>query len=66
MSKFTTLAGIAITWGKEEANSLTLDEAIDHAKEVAKNSDCEKCREEHLQLVKWLDELKIYHANGDS
>lgn len=57
---------------------LTLEEAIDHAKEVAEKNykgadfesidsidddiktNCIKCAEEHLQLVKWLEELKSY------
>lgn len=56
---------------------LTLDEAIKHAKEVAKqkyiegmlchaNPDdglldgCIKCADEHEQLAKWLEELKVY------
>ena len=38
---------------------MTLDEAIDHAKEVAK-SKCDKCGEEHKQLAEWLEELKRY------
>lgn len=57
---------------------LTLEEAIDHAKEVAEKNykgadfesidsvdndiktNCIKCAEEHMQLVKWLEELKFY------
>ena len=57
---------------------LTLEEAIAHAKEVAKKNyrgadfesidsidddiktNCIKCAEEHMQLVKWLEELKSY------
>lgn len=57
---------------------LTLEEAIDHAKEVAEKNykgadfesidsvdndiktNCIKCAEEHMQLVKWLEELKSY------
>lgn len=37
---------------------MTLDEAIEHALEVAKTADCKECMEEHLQLANWLIELK--------
>lgn len=37
---------------------MTLDEAIKHALEVAKNTTCADCKEEHLQLAEWLEELK--------
>ena len=36
---------------------MTLEEAIDHCEEVAKK-ECGECAEEHLQLAKWLKELK--------
>lgn len=39
---------------------MTIDEAIAHAREVATNESCEKCAEEHEQLAKWLEELKIF------
>lgn len=63
---------------------MTIDEAIAHARKVAKrnrillDSDelvqksydayfdklkCEKCAEEHEQLVEWLQELKAYHQH---
>ena len=35
---------------------MTLDEAIDHAHEVA--CGCGKCADEHRQLAEWLEELK--------
>ncbi len=38
---------------------MTLDEAIIHAKDVAK-SRCDECAEEHKQLAKWLEELQAY------
>ena len=43
---------------------MALDEAIQHAKEVgmkmcSKKDTCD-CGIEHLQLVKWLEELKLY------
>lgn len=42
---------------------MTLDAAIQHAKEVAvtqNNQDCIKCAEEHEQLAEWLGEPKEY------
>ena len=36
---------------------MTLDEAIEHAEEVATNR-CGECAEEHKQLADWLRELK--------
>ena len=43
---------------------MTLDEAIQHAKEAgmrmcSKKGTCD-CGREHLQLAKWLEELKLY------
>lgn len=37
---------------------MTLDEAIQHCKEVAENTTCAGCKKEHLQLAEWLQELK--------
>lgn len=37
---------------------MTLDEAIQHCKEVAENTTCAGCKKEHLQLAEWLEELK--------
>lgn len=58
---------------------MTIDEAIKHAREVAKdkradadwkwrhgrlNSDeCIVCAEEHEQLAKWLEELKAFKSD---
>ena len=36
---------------------MTLDEAIEHAKEVAGNCDTQ-CAKDHYQLALWLEELK--------
>lgn len=36
---------------------MTIDEAINHCKEVAK-SKCDPCGAEHEQLAEWLIELK--------
>lgn len=38
---------------------MTIDEAIEHCENVAKNN-CSKCGVEHLQLADWLKELKTY------
>lgn len=38
--------------------SMTLKEAIYHAREVAKDATCEECAQDHLQLAKWLEELE--------
>ena len=37
---------------------MTVDEAIQHCYDVA-NKLCDECGEEHLQLAKWLEELKF-------
>lgn len=39
---------------------MTLDEAIKHADDVAKDMElcCEECANDHRQLAKWLRELK--------
>ena len=55
---------------------MTIDEAIQHAEEVAEEKEidienqnplfpnnieeCKKCAEEHRQLAEWLKELKLY------
>ena len=36
---------------------MKIDEAIQHCYDVA-NKGCDECAEEHLQLAKWLEELK--------
>lgn len=55
---------------------MTIQEAINHTKEVAERNrkcnenkecvdiTCEKCAEEHEQLVEWLEELQQYRAIG--
>lgn len=46
---------------------MTLDEAITHAREaaikLACNSETRECGKEHLQLAKWLEELKLYRKH---
>lgn len=39
--------------------AMTLDDAIKHCYEVAERK-CDDCGKEHLQLAKWLEELKNY------
>ena len=39
---------------------MTLDEAIKHCEEVAKECDNLQCSLDHLQLGEWLQELKRY------
>ena len=41
---------------------MTIEQAIKHAREVAEERKdlCEDCRNEHLQLALWLEELKSY------
>ena len=53
-----------ITSDKKER--MTLDEAIKHCYEVANSTPCnaweKECNDDHLQLAKWLEELKIYRS----
>jgi vacuolar-type H+-ATPase subunit H len=44
-------------------NEMTLDEAIEHAKEIA-NSQCNECGKQHKQLADWLEELKQYREQS--
>lgn len=40
---------------------MTLEEAIKHTKDIAKDvSECTDCRMEHKQLTGWLEELLAY------
>lgn len=43
---------------------MSLTEAIEHCKEVAE-SKCDKCGEEHRQLAKWLEELKVFRIKHE-
>jgi hypothetical protein len=43
---------------------MTIDEAINHCKEVAK-SKCDFCGAEHKQLAEWLIELKERRERED-
>lgn len=42
---------------------MTLDEAIQHAQEVA-NKGCDQCAKDHQQLADWLKELKELRERG--
>ena len=51
---------------------MTIEEAIAHCYDVAngKYNQCDECRQEHLQLAKWLEELRTlrkekFHKGGD-
>ena len=39
---------------------MTLDEAIEHAREVARTCNDHQCAVDHLQLAEWLSLLKAY------
>jgi len=39
---------------------MTLEDAIIHAEETAKENICTPCGENHMQLAEWLKELKEY------
>jgi hypothetical protein len=45
-------------------DTMTLDEAIEHARDVGTKLLCKcetrECGKEHIQLAKWLEELKGY------
>jgi len=42
---------------------MTLDEAIEHAEEVGRDS-CAECAEDHRQLADWLRELKTFREKA--
>jgi hypothetical protein len=44
---------------------MTIDEAIQHAIEVAKSNTCPECAEQHKQLARWLIKLKIYELKEE-
>ena len=50
----------------EEKGTMTLDEAIAHAREVAEEQGCTECGENHAQLAKWLEELRAWRKTGPS
>ena len=42
---------------------MTLDEAIEHAKNVASTCDDEECAADHLQLANWLTDLRMHRES---
>ena len=46
-----------------DESTMTLDEAIKHAEEVAK--ECTPCGRDHQQLADWLNELRDLRRNND-
>lgn len=56
--------------GTFDSGKMSLDDAIEHAREVgtkmlSENPECD-CGKEHIQLAKWLEELRsLRGANGD-
>lgn len=46
--------------------NMTLDEAIEHAQEKARQRDCIGCASEHAQLAAWLIELRDYRKKDRS
>lgn len=45
---------------------MTLEQAIEHAVEVANEASCDKCKSEHLQLAAWLQELQKYREERET
>lgn len=45
---------------------MTLEEAIEHLNELINNNNfnCEECKQEHIQLLKWLKELQELRKNA--
>ncbi len=39
---------------------MTIDEAIQHCKDVITKVGCNECGMQHRQLIEWLEELKSY------
>ena len=45
---------------------MTIEEAILHAEERAKEASCKECADQHRQLALWLRELKMYRERFGS
>ncbi len=45
---------------------MTLEEAIEHAREVADTCENSECAQDHAQLADWLSELKAYRDFDDT
>ena len=39
-------------------NDMALEDAIKHLEEVIPTMECSPCKDEHIQLLEWLKELK--------
>ena len=50
----------------ERDKCMSLEEAIEHLKEVIPTIDCEACQQDHIQLLEWLNELKERRNNETS
>lgn len=44
---------------------MTLQEAINHIDEVIKDTECEECKKEHIQLKQWLIELQGFREQKE-
>ncbi|EJU22503.1 hypothetical protein HMPREF1143_1770 [Peptoanaerobacter stomatis] len=44
---------------------MTLKEAINHIDEVIKDTECEECKKEHIQLKTWLIELQEFREQKE-
>ena len=44
-------------------SDMTIDEAIRHCEEKAREMGCTECAQEHWQLAAWLRELKFRRAH---
>lgn len=42
---------------------MTLDDAINHAMEVAQNSESNDCKVEHYALALWLEQLRDFRES---
>ena len=51
------MSNVSLIDGHIDEPIITIDEAIEHCYEVA-DKKCDDCGKEHLQLAKWLEELK--------
>ena len=40
---------------------MTIDEAIEHCKNI---KSCDECKKEHQQIAEWLEELKAFRNNN--
>jgi hypothetical protein len=50
----------------KDKETMSLDEAIKHAEEVANKTNCSECSDQHRQLAEWLKELKEYRRGSKS